>query len=292
MVCSRWFYQAASRFKLPTPPIETIEPVTGLEENGEEAVTHALGEEEQVIATNDPQTLVDRARSVPRNEAIPLLLLAIDGFLEAKDFATAQILANQLSFYPLTNDDRIALQLRRAKMSQKMDRHSQALDQLRQIDALFLRPVIDPKQIALRGQHLLLIAKSQSALGAAPEALLALLERDELLLGDQQLENQKQIVSLMLSMDSASLSNLNQRSNNAHLPGWATMADILGKTAQDQLPGRLEQWRSLFPDHPVQLALLQQYTNIGQFEKYRQIALLLPLNSPFGSAARAFIRWL
>ncbi|NKB64980.1 MAG: ABC transporter substrate-binding protein [Gammaproteobacteria bacterium] len=277
-----------------TPPtVETIDPAgqagTGAPEETEEGViTHTLEKDDPITSADDPQTLVDRAREAPPEEAVGLLTLAISGFIESKQYETAQIVAYQLSLYPLTFAERISLQLLHIELTQAKGQHNRAMVTLNQLDVLFIQNAGDPELTPLRIKYLSLLARSHRELGQVQEAIQTLLFRDTLLEPDAQTGNQQRIVSLLLSLDDSSLEMLAQNTTELHLPGWIALTQLLSTSDQEELPGKLQQWRASFPGHPMKFALLRQYLNVGQLESYRQIALLLPLNSPFGAAARAF----
>ncbi len=277
----------------PSPTVQTIDPSGQLEtqlpeEVEDVAIAHAIEQDGPIISSDDPQTLVDQARDAPPEEAIPLLLLAISGFIESKQYGAAQILANQLSFYPLIDTETIALQLFRIKLTQATGQHNRSIMLLNEVNALIILNLGNPEVTPLRAEYLSLLADSQPEVGQVQSAIQALLLRDTLLQPEEQSENQQRIVSLLLSLDDANLSLLAQNAREPHLSGWVALTQLLSTSDQQELPFRLQQWRAGFPGHPVQFSLLQQYMNVGELERYRQIALLLPLNSPFGSAARSF----
>jgi len=261
----------------PAKPIVTV-----IEEELEnEIITRIIERDDEIIVVDDPWILVERANQDKTQYAPSLLISAIAGFIATGQLFTAENLIDHVITYPLTPAQTIYLELQRIKLSQISGKHQYALRILNQLN-------ISELNIPLRAEKLQLVATSQIELNQLPEALQTLISRDLILSENDQIANQQKILDLLRSMDIHSLSLLKESTANRAIQGWVALSGLLQSQNHAQLSVALEQWKLNFPTHPLHTLLFQQYLEISQIQKFHHVALLLPLTSPYGEAAKAF----
>ena len=281
---------------IPLPPVivpEVIEKsVQSAEENqiepsapdapDAEAIVHAIEPKQPVVAADDLQALVEQAKRASADQAASLLLPAIAGFIELGQLATAETMIQQLQARPMTGSQRHALRLHEAQLAQALEHHPQALELLRQLEQ---SPEVSGETTA---RLLLLRADSQQALERTNAAVMTLLRRDKLLDQSARVANQRRILALLDSLDPLGLLLLRENPSDNVINGWIALSELLRTgTPEEQMSG-IERWRRFYRDHPAEQLLLEQTLQAGESIRYRHIAMLLPLTSPFGKAARAF----
>jgi outer membrane PBP1 activator LpoA protein len=255
-------------------------PKTVIEEP--EVITHAIEEDGQIVAIDDPWDLVKQAETAPESEAPGLLIRAISEFINQGQYFTAQSQADRLNDYWLTPEENLSLQVIHAQLATAAGKHQQAIQIL---------SALNPRQIeniSLRKQALESLAVSQIASGRLTDAAITLLELDTIVIDSEQLENQRRILNLFQTMDGLHISLLKEYSSSPSLEGWLALTDTLKTTTPALLQTDIQSWRLTYPGHPAQLQLLSQFAEQYELDEYRQIGLLLPLTSPYGTAARAF----
>ncbi len=136
-----------------------------------------------------------------------------------------------------------------------------------------------------RAEQEILLAKSQLASGYPSAAVETLLKLDFEVTGKARLETRKTLLQVLQSLDSLHRSLLLEDIIDPNLAGWLALLDALDSEALPET--ELQEWRRAYPDHPAVSVLIDTFTVPGQ-SSWRQIALLLPLTSPDGRAARAF----
>ncbi|MEA3290805.1 MAG: penicillin-binding protein activator, partial [Pseudomonadota bacterium] len=246
-------------------------------------ITHGLEEERSLAPSADPWKLAQEAESAPPGKRETLLLEAVSGFIELGRYATARTLLEQLNPALLSPVQQRRHALLQAELEQGLGDPRKAL--------LLLAPLLaDPKlPEADRAQALQLQATSREALGQILEAVQSLLDRDALLAGAAQVDNQRRLLSLLGGLDTRQLRDLQAGSADTYLTGWIGLALVLAQAPSAKRGEQLARWRDLYPHHPASPQLLEQLERgAGQAGSYGTVALLLPLTSKVGSAAQAF----
>ena len=136
-----------------------------------------------------------------------------------------------------------------------------------------------------RAEREILLAKSQLSSGYPSTAVETLLKLDSEVTGKVRLKTRKILLQVLQSLDSLHRSLLLEDITDPNLAGWLALLEALDSEALPE--AELQEWRRAYPDHPAVAALIDSFTVPGQ-NSWRQIALLLPLTSPDGRAARAF----
>ena len=268
-----------------SPPAVVVEPeVVGDPEP--EVVVDVLEQETPIEVVEAPDVLVDRARNASQAEAIPLLLAAVSGFIDSGQLATAQIIVSELGTYPLDAYQSLKLEIQRAELYQARQEYQEALVQLSRFEHRFVGG-LEPEILELYRDFLRVSASAHAGLSQWQNALDALLARDELLDRFQQIDNQKRIVDLIRRIDPFSRASLEPDPND-RLIGWLALVDILENLGSQDQDIAIRQWREMFPLHSAQAEQLSVQVDFAQFDIYQHIAVLLPMTSPFGSAAQAF----
>ncbi len=273
----------------PAPaPEAVIQPPGPIikDEEAPEAVTYPMEPDtridHQIMPVDDPWELLSRAGIAADSEASALRVRAIAEFIHRGQRHTARSVIEELKNYPLTSEQRISLQIIQGQLAGAAGRHEKAISLLSTINR--------SRIVNMDGRQQLLktLSTAQIALGRKSDAVTSLLELDLLLADQVQLENQHTILTLLQSMDALNLLLLKENSSNPVLAGWIALTDTLKTTTPMLRQTDLDNWRLIYPHHPARRYLSNQ--SGGWFEPgaHKEIALLLPLTSPYGSAARAF----
>ena len=263
-------------------PAETAPPPPPPPAPEEQAVAHAIEGEQQIIVADAPWALVRQAERAPAEQVASLLLPAISGFIELGQIDIAQTLVGQLQTQPITAFQRRSLKLYQAQLAQARGRHSRAIGLLRLLEQ---SPDLSAQTSAKR---LLLLADSQQALHRNAEALATLLRLDRLPEQPNRAANQQRILALIDSLDPLSRLLLRESPPDDAVTGWIALSEILRFAPPEDRTTGIQQWRALYREHPAEQLLLDQRLLTDESVQYKHIAMLLPLTSPFGKAARAF----
>ncbi len=247
-----------------------------------DAVTHPLEEDSQITAVDDTWAWVERAKSAADRDAPALLIRAINEFLQQQQYAVARSVMATLMAYSLTSNERLSVQIIQSRLARTNAEHVQAIERLNALGYNQI-PDIETKKQALKA-----LARSQIALGYLSDAIMTLLTIDRLVTHTEQIENQQQIVQLLQTTDVLQLSLLREKPFDSVINGWLALVDLLNATDQTRITIDLGNWRRIYSNHPAQPQLIERYATLSDLDDYRQIALLLPLTSVYGAAARAF----
>ena len=252
----------------------------------EQAIAHPLDREPGITVADDPRTLVAQAKDAPAEQVVPLLLRAIAGFIGQGQAADAQALIAQLQYTPMSGFQRHALRLHEAHLAQTLGQHERALEQLRALEhapAPTLNAEAEARLLWLR-------ADSRQALGRSDEAVATLLRRDALPELPVRTANQQRILGLIESLDPLGRLLLREHPADHAIHGWIALSEALQAESPEEQNAALRRWLARYRQHPAaQLLFTQQLpTDDNPRSRYRHIAMLLPLTSPFGTAARAF----
>jgi len=131
----------------------------------------------------------------------------------------------------------------------------------------------------------ILLAKMQLAQGDPAAAVETLLKLTSASTGKARLEAGQTLLQILESLDSLHRSLLLEDSTDPNLAGWLALLEALATEVQPE--AQLQDWRRAWPNHPASVELIRSYT-VNRPQVRRQIALLLPLASSDGKAARAF----
>ena len=275
--------------RVAEPPAEPVEPPTPPEpEPEEQAIAHPLDREPGITVADDPRTLVAQAKGVPAEQAVPLLLRAIAGFIGQGQAADAQALIAQLQYTPMRGFQRHALMLHQAHLAQTLGQHERALEQLRALEqAPAPAPILNAETEA---RLLWLRADSRQALGRSDEAVATLLRRDALPELPARAANQQRVLELIESLDPLGRLLLREHPADHAIHGWVALSEALQAESPEERTEAIRRWLARYRQHPAaQLLFTQQLpADDNPRSRYRHIAMLLPLTSPFGTAARAF----
>lgn len=273
------------------PPLPTDEPTLADAEPGDSeeqtaseppSTTYGLEEEQGIYTIDDPWQLVEQAETAPAERVPEILLIAVAGFLDQQQTDAAGTTLQKLSAYPLSRPQALAFSALQAQLAARTGRHDRALSLLRMID---IQQVADPQ---LRRRILNIQAESRFALGRDADAMASLLMLEALLSGVERIDNQKNMLQLLMSMSSVQRALLPQVINDASLPGWVVLADSIAHARGLDHEQIFADWRETYPYHPALAQAVVTESEVAAAGQFRQIAVLLPLTSPFGNAAQAF----
>ena len=259
------------------------------EPDEEQAIAQALNDEPGItVAEDDPRMLANRAESLAPQQAVPLLLRAIDGFIRQNQPAAAQSLIVRLQYLPMAGFQRHGLMLHQAHLAQTLGQHEHALEWLR---ALEQTPSLSAQT---RARLLRLRADSEQTLGRNDAAVATRLQLDNLPEPAGRVANQRHILDLIESLDSLGRLLLQENPDDDAagdiLSGWVALSEVLQSESPAERIAAIRQWRTLYPGHPASPRLFNQHLLVDDSVAThpRHIALLLPLTSKFGEAAHAF----
>lgn len=239
----------------------------------------------QQIDTESPYDLVLRADGAPPAEAVIYRLGAIDGFLVLEDYTSAETQANFLVDAYLTPEQQLVYETQRGRIALGFQDYPTAIEFLQGVRNSFALPD------AQRAVALDALAQAQLGLRRKVDAVISLLKRDALLAPEQQPENQRRILDLIQSFDGLEQATLAQAAtrngfNPNLITGWFELVRIASLPDAEQQTA-LTNWRNSFPVHPAGEQLLGGNSQIA-LDNFNHIALLLPLTSRYGNAAKAF----
>lgn len=135
-------------------------------------------------------------------------------------------------------------------------------------------------------------AEIELALGRPFAAVRSLIKRESHLAAPETLsENRKRIWSILVAQERTALEQERQKSRDGVLTGWLDLA----LAARAQAPASralalaLTQWRQTYGAHPANIEILPTLLTgaPGLVGSVKQLAILLPLSSPYGSPAAA-----
>lgn len=235
-----------------------------------------------IILLGDPWELVEQANNAPADEAPRLLIRAINDFLDRGQTSTAQSITEQLETYALVPNERLSLNLIRARISSQTGRPETALGI---VNTFNLNQIGDPE---ITRQILVVKYEAELALGQLDSATATLLVLDTYLSGYEQVNNQLKIIQQLQTMDAMQQSLLRGKTVNSNLAGWLELTALISTIDPDQIDADLAAWRNRFPTHPLQDDVVDRLIGVAAQTHYRQVALLLPLTSAYGTAAQAF----
>jgi len=272
--------------RLPAPvssPKPVVESATAIGEPTSSAKTTAL--QEQETATS-PWDFIALSRQVEGIEHYGLILDAIEGFLDLNQSATARSLLEQISTAALPNDYEVRRRILLARsyfVVNEYKRVERVLGPLSSVQGL------NKEQVT---EILLLRAKALEGLGDSQSALRLHAAREPYLADSNEiLQNQSEIWRLLGLLDPDTLEALRSNPGQPTIAQWADLALISQSSGWNphHLKLQLKQWQQLHPRHPATAHQIPQIlTQLGSsITEYRKVALLLPLTSGFGSAARA-----
>ncbi len=263
---------------IESEPVSDPKPASPIEKPS--AVSHAIENDAPIIAVDQPWELVERAKTATNRDAPALLIRAINAFLDRAQHADARLAMATLMAYSLTFDEKFSLHIMQARLAAVDAKYEHAIELLTALDYNQIRDV------EIKKQALHVLAGCQVALGRLPASMATRLNLDRLVSHAEQLENQQQIVQLLQMMNALQHALLRETLFDPAISGWLALANILNSTDPTQINIDLENWQRIYPNHPAQSQLIERY--IAALDEYQQIALLLPLTSTYGTAARAF----
>ncbi len=237
------------------------------------------------LENEGPWDLVERADRATLDAAIDLRLDAIDGFLDLQEFTPAETQANYLLDVTLNRIQSNRFSLQRARIAVGFGQHETAI---RYLEPLRDDPLWTPSEWA---RVLKSLSDAQLALGLRVDALINLFQRDQLLVGEDQLVSQQRIIDLLEQTSSLEQALLQQHASNLGLPtnlvgGWLTLVALRELPIPERMrAARL--WYNSYPRHPARGEWLSGIPE-QNLDYFRQITLLLPLQSSYAHAALAF----
>ena len=134
-------------------------------------------------------------------------------------------------------------------------------------------------------------AQTEIGLNRPLEAVRHYVQRDKYVVGNAATENQRALWTTLISLPREQLRAALDTERESALGGWLELALAVQESAGNAVgvTHAIAQWRGRFPTHPAGPSLLESLTGgapmlVGRIER---IALLLPLTSDYGIAAKA-----
>ena len=260
----------------PAEPEEPIVVTQGIEP---ETVIKA-----EQIDNESPWDLALKANLADAETAVILRLQAIELFLDQQEYTAAETQANFLIDAPLTAEQRFKIILQRGRIANGRGDHQLAIEFLQ---PLRTTPLLSEPE---REQALLNLAGAQLGLARKIDAIVSLMQRDRLLDPDTQFQNQQNLLQLYKSLNDFEVPLLQQTARINGFPpnivdGWLAFSQL--EDAAGNTNVNVAVWQTTFPGHPARPELIGAENRIA-LDQFDQVALLLPLTSPFGNAAQAF----
>lgn len=135
-------------------------------------------------------------------------------------------------------------------------------------------------------------AQAEGALGNTANAVRALIARERFIVGDTDVQaNQNEIWALLTLQDRAAMEKERALTRDPIARAWLDLAVLVREHAAGSvaLALALDEWKKANPNHPALNGVFPMLagTAPGLIRPPRTIALLLPLTSDYGNAARA-----
>ena len=273
---------AQDNVEVKEPIVAQPDPEPPVPEESRNAVSFGLADEEQVIDLDDPWQLVEQANSLLPDRAIGLKIRAIEEFLDQGRVKAAAIILDTLVLDDRSPDDQVRIEILRSRVMLAQDNPERALTELQKVDFGLVR------NQSLRLTYLKTLVIAQKANELDLDATASLIELHDLSDSQAQLSLQQQIVENIRALNSLDRSLLAGQSIHSSTSGWLALAEALDFGNPDFLYSDFMDWRKIYPEHPATLDALARTHELYDQTDYKQIALLLPLSSDFGSAAQAF----
>ncbi len=265
----------------PARKVKTIE--VKAEPDTANVVSYPLEQQRNIIATDDPWILAEQAQQLPVDRRASMLLQAVSGFIELEQIATAASLIEQIDSRTLTDQEKLTLRINHAALFNVRGAYDRAIDLLVQWRT---DPGIDRSQLP---RLLDLLARAYVGSAEHNQAIITLLQRDRFVQSTERIANQQQLLGLLRTLDPLSQSLLREGRNDSVLNGWIDLSNLLQTILPAQRVVELDIWRHRYPHHPIEETFLARLRQIDiDTRQYQQIALLLPLTSGYGTAARAY----
>lgn len=231
----------------------------------------------------------NRAISPQRED---LLLKAADDLAQSGKVDQAASVLRDISVESLPEVLLLRRTLVRARLDQALNRHALAMSRLQSIASR------SPLPRGVGAETFRMLAISQIALGNVFAAARELMARQGFLTAKEDADvNRASLLSLLGKVDSATLQNAAADDTNRDTAGWVEYALIQRRYTNLSIPdAEMRAWRMRFPRHLADgtlpapgMASRNLPPLTGDLANIRQIGVLLPLTSNFGSAARAVL---
>ncbi|MFZ2312497.1 MAG: penicillin-binding protein activator, partial [Methylobacter sp.] len=218
------------------------------------------------------------------SEENQLRLQALDSLIQGGDSTTAKQEADAIDPSTLSPQQRTQLNLLYAQIMLSLGEAEQAIERL---------SLIQPQQLTLDNQikYFQSQAFAFSLAGNPLNSAKSRIDLHRLLSSPDQLkENQAAILETLSLVPDSELQN-NQQSSTDTLSGWISLAKIFKLKDQNTADFNTEitQWRATFPEHPANLAFLEEppETSGNAFLPPKSIAIFLPESGSFAKAGNA-----
>ncbi|MDD5412072.1 MAG: penicillin-binding protein activator, partial [Methylobacter sp.] len=228
--------------------------------------------------------LYQHPATAPSAEENQLRLQAIDSLIQAGDGTAAKQAADAIDPSTLSPHQRTQLSLLYAQILLSLGEAELAIERL---------ALIQPQQLSLDNQikYFQSQAFAFSLVGNPLNSAKSRIDLHPLLSSPDQLrENQAAILeTLNLALDSDFHNN--QQSSTDTLAGWISLAKILKLKDHNiaDFNAEIAQWRATFPEHPANLAFLEQTqeTSGNASLQPKSVAIFLPESGSFAQAGKA-----
>jgi outer membrane PBP1 activator LpoA protein len=231
------------------------------------------------------QLYLNESKTAPEKQRIPLRLSAAEYLAQGQLWEQmAQVLdsIDPGRLDPLQQNRYQLLDAQRALAGHQPD-----------VALQLLQKISNPESLPDHGQrYYQLRAEAYAMTGNALEAARQLIWLDGLLEDQQQkLDNQYRIWKQLSTLSDVSLQQLRTSPPPDPLSGWMELVLITrqNRTNRQQWAVELDSWRSRYPGHSAETALLPDILNqVARFgARAKQIAILLPLSGRTGESAAA-----
>lgn len=227
--------------------------------------------------------LLDRARNSSITEQPQLQLNAVRLFFAANNPRDAAAILDRINPNALTPQEQQQYRVLTAKKLAFNQRNSEALQLLEQVNFPQLAP------IEYRADYYSIRAQSEFAIGNKDQAMIALLERENYLSRSELAGNQQRLWAIIDLSTPAEIANIQANTNSQALLDWLELA-TLSNQARGQAQNPAYRYEDDYQNQNNDLngATLNDIPSAWSASSPRRIALLLPLSSQFGGAAKAF----
>ena len=237
------------------------------------------------------QSYLDKARSRSIQEQPVFLLRAAEFFFAANNTRDAIASLDRVEITALSDQEQAQYSILRAKSLGLNHRHSDSLNLLEQVNQEHLY------SNKYRAEYYSVKAQGEFFVGNKAGAMIALLQRENYLERNEVGENQQRLWEIIDSSTDAELSQIRKVTENQSLADWLDLATLANHARSIQNPTTTNQETLLLDENgnPVNNDIpidnhnvTSSIPSIWTSNSPQKIALLLPINSTFGNAAKAF----
>ena len=229
------------------------------------------------------RSYLNKAKNRSIQEQPAFLLSAAEFFFAANNPRDAIAALDKIEATALSDQERAQYTILRAKSLGFSQRYSDSLSLLEQVNQEHLY------SNKYRAEYYSVKAQGEFSVGNKAESMIALLNRENFLERNEIIENQQRLWEIIDLSTEAELAQIRQTTENQALADWLDLTTLVNQARSLENPAISQETYNLDssvadPNNTVTTNITSAWTSNSP----QKIALLLPISSTFGAAAKAF----